>query len=220
MGGKFGKSIFGRAPSRTSVTEFWVCMGLTVHNSSKSEGSMMHDDAFFQCIFLHFFANIRRRATTPPSRWGTCPRRTRLLKIWRRRAGLAAPLAKKIGVSTLGNVPFDHSTRFHKLLLTQGAQHQKLIGNGQSSPRRFWHQAGTKLVRTGSTCTTTRGERLVGRTTLFGAFASRRGRAVHYDGAASFRRGLTARHDQTALVSAKYRARNLVWRFFGQGLPS
>jgi hypothetical protein len=32
-------------------------------------------------------------------------------------AGLAAPLAKKMVVSTLGNVPFDHSTRFHNLLL-------------------------------------------------------------------------------------------------------
>jgi hypothetical protein len=31
---------------------------------------------------------------------------------WRRR------LQKKIGVSTLGKLPFDHSTRFHKLLLT------------------------------------------------------------------------------------------------------
>ena len=80
---------------RTSVTEFWVCMGLTVYNSSKSEGSMMYDDAFFQCIFLHFLANITRMATTPPPRWGTSPRWTRLLKIWRRRAGLAAPLAKK-----------------------------------------------------------------------------------------------------------------------------
>ena len=81
--------------SSTSVTEFWVCMGLTVYNSSKSEGSMMYDNAFFLCIFLHFLANITRMATTPPPRWGTSPRWTRLLKIWRRRAGLAAPLAKK-----------------------------------------------------------------------------------------------------------------------------
>jgi hypothetical protein len=78
----------------------------------------MFDDAFFQCIFLHFLANITRMATTPPPRWGTCPRRTRLLKIWRRRAGLAGPLAKEIGVSSLGKVPFVHSTRFHNMLLT------------------------------------------------------------------------------------------------------
>jgi hypothetical protein len=31
-------------------------MGLTVYNSSKSEGSMMYDDAFFQCIFSAFFS--------------------------------------------------------------------------------------------------------------------------------------------------------------------
>jgi hypothetical protein len=70
-------------------------MGLTVYNSSKSEGSMMYDETFFQCIFLHFLANITRMTTTPPPRWGTSPRWTRLFKIWRRRAGLAAPLAKK-----------------------------------------------------------------------------------------------------------------------------
>jgi hypothetical protein len=90
-------------------------MGLRVYNSSKSEGSMMFDDAFFSA----FLANITRMTTTPPPRWSTCPRWTRLLSKfggvepgWRRR------LQKKIGVSTLGNVPFDHSTRFHNLLLT------------------------------------------------------------------------------------------------------
>jgi hypothetical protein len=136
-------------------------MGLTVYNSSKSEGSMMYDDAFFQCIFLHFLANITRMTTPPPPRWGISPRWTRLLskfggvepgwlrrrrlvgalaqgghafsqnleassragydaaaslehlpkvdtpslKIWRRRAGLAAPLAKRKWRVHLGETP-------------------------------------------------------------------------------------------------------------------
>ena len=45
-----------------------------------------------------------------------------------------------------------------------------------------------------------------------------RGRAVYYDGAASFLRRLAAQHDQTVLVFAKYRVRNLVWQLFGQSL--
>jgi hypothetical protein len=66
---------------------------------------MMYDDAFFQCIFLHFLANITRMTTTPPPRWGTSPRWTRLLKNWRRRAELAAPLAKKICRVHVGETP-------------------------------------------------------------------------------------------------------------------
>jgi hypothetical protein len=88
-------------------------MGLTVYNSSKSEGSMMYDDAFFQCIFLHFLANITRKTTPPLPQGGHAFSKFGGVEPgWRRR------LQKKIVVSTLGKLPFDHSTRFHRLLLT------------------------------------------------------------------------------------------------------
>jgi hypothetical protein len=93
-------------------------MGLTVYNWSKSEGSMMYDDAYFQCIFLHLLANITRM-TTSRRLVGALPQGGHAFSKfggvepgWRRR------LQKNIGVSTLGKLPFDHSTRFHKLLLT------------------------------------------------------------------------------------------------------
>jgi hypothetical protein len=83
-------------------------MGLTVYNSTKSEGSMMYDDAFFRLYYAHDDA---------AASLGHLPKEdtpSQNLEASSRAGGAAC---KKNGVSSFGNVPFDHSTRFHNLLL-------------------------------------------------------------------------------------------------------
>jgi hypothetical protein len=99
-------SIFGRfrilffrksvnVVTRTSVTEFWVCMGLTVYNSSKSEGGSYIFSVHFSAFFSQYYAHDDAAASL-----GHFP------KVDTPSQNLeASPLAKKLCRVHLGETP-------------------------------------------------------------------------------------------------------------------
>jgi hypothetical protein len=91
-------------------------MGLTVYNSSKTEGSMMYDDAFFQCIFLHF-SQYYAHGDDAAASLGHFPKEdtpSQNLEASSRAGGAAC---KQNLTVHLGATPI-RCTRFYKLLLT------------------------------------------------------------------------------------------------------